>query len=116
MRTTVSLNGIKMRAFHGFYPEEREKGNDFILNICVELKSFDRADDNINDTVNYEEVYKICEAEMKQTKKLLESVVFAIITRLKNELEHVTSGKVSLKKLNPPLKGDIAEAEVCMEF
>lgn len=115
MKTIVSIEGLKFRAFHGFYDEERKKGNDFICDVKVEVKSFDSNDDNIYDTVNYEEIYDIVNDEMKQTKKLIETVAYNIINRIR-ELDHVTGASVKLSKLNPPLNGDVEKAVVEMRL
>jgi dihydroneopterin aldolase len=32
---TISLNNVRFRAYHGVYPEERQKGNDFVVNMQV---------------------------------------------------------------------------------
>lgn len=115
MHTTVKIEGLRFFAYHGFYDEERKKGNDFICDVAVELKSYESLEDNISDTVNYEDIYAIVEEEMANTKKLIETVAFAIISRVK-ELENVTGGTVSLYKLNPPLKGQVDRAVVEMHF
>lgn len=115
MKTVVSLEGLNFFAYHGFYDEERKKGNDFVCDVSVELKSFDTLDDNIYDTVNYEEVYKIVETEMKQTRKLLETVALHIIRRIQ-ELDNVTAAKVKIHKLNPPIEGKVERAVVEMRF
>jgi dihydroneopterin aldolase len=116
MKTTVSLKGVEFFAYHGFYPEERKAGNKFIIDVEVELKSFDSNDDNINDTVNYEDLFKICKKEMDKTQKLLETVVFNIISKVKSDLDNVTSGKVKLEKISPQLGGKVEKAIVEMEF
>ena len=115
MKTIVSLEGLKFWAFHGFYDEERKKGNDFMCDVSVELKSYDSLDDDINDTVNYEEVYAIVEAEMKNTKKLIETVAYSIIKRIQ-ELDNVTAANVKIYKMNPPIKGEVTRAVVEMRF
>ncbi len=115
MKTIVSLEGVDFFAYHGFYDEERKKGNTFICDVSVELKSFDSLDDNIDDTVNYEEIYKIVEEEMQQTKKLIETVALHIIKRIQ-ELTNVTAAKVRLHKLQPPMDGKIKKAVVEMQF
>jgi len=115
MKTTVSLEGLQFRAHHGFYDEERQKGNDFICDVNVEVKSYDSIDDNIFDTVNYEDVYKIVEDEMSKTKKLLETVVFNILERIKS-LDNVTGATVKLSKLNPPIGGNVEKAVVQMKY
>lgn len=116
MKTTVSLNRMYFKANHGFYEKERIEGNEFYLDVSVELKSFDRIDDNINDTVNYEDIYKICNEEMLKTSKLIETVVYRITTRIKDELDHVTGGEVSIFKVKPSIGGPLDHAQVKMEF
>jgi len=115
LKTTVSLEGLTFFAHHGFYEEEQKKGNDFVCDVSVQLKSFDTLDDNIYDTVNYEDVYKIVEDEMKQTRKLLETVALHIIRRIQ-ELDNVTAAKVKIHKLNPPINGKVERAVVEMRF
>jgi dihydroneopterin aldolase len=47
---------------------------------------------------------------------LLETVVFNIITRFKDEFSNVSGGKVKMEKLGPQLGGKVAKAVVEMEF
>jgi len=115
LKTIVSLEGLKFFAYHGFYDEERKKGNDFVCDVSVELKSFDTKEDNIYDTVNYEDIYEIVNAEMKNTRKLIETVAYHIIKRIQ-ELDNVTAAKVRLHKMRPPIKGEVEKAVVEMRF
>jgi len=115
VKTIVSLEGLEFFAYHGFYDEERKKGNNFRCDVSVELKSFDSLDDNIYDTVNYEEVYAIVETEMKETRKLLETVALHIMQKLQ-ELDNVTAARVKIHKLTPPIKGKAERAVVEMRF
>lgn len=116
MKTTVAIKGAEFHAFHGFYEEERKAGHMFTIDAEVELKSFDSNEDNIHDTVNYEDIYRICDEEMARTQKLLETVVFNIITRFKDELDNITSGSVRLEKKGPQLGGKVEKAVVKMSF
>ena len=116
MKTIVSIKEAEFHSNHGYYEEERKAGNKFIIDAEVELKSFDSDDDNIHDTVNYEHLYNICKEEMANTQRLLETVVFNIISRVKNDLDNVTSGKVKLEKVSPQLGGKVGKAAVEMSF
>lgn len=116
MKTTVAIENAEFFAYHGYYEEERRAGNTFIVDCEVEVKSFDSTDDNINDTVNYESLYMICKEEMNNTQKLLETVAFNIIDRIKNDLNHNTGGKVKISKLSPQLGGKVEKAVVKMAF
>lgn len=116
MKTKVAVKGAEFHAYHGYYEEERLAGNTFIIDAEVTLKTFDSNDDNIHDTVNYEQMYAICKQEMVHTQKLLETVVFNIISRFQKEFSNVTSAKVSIQKLGPQLGGKVDRTEVEMEY
>lgn len=115
MKTRVSIEGLQFYAYHGFYDEERKKGTDFKCDVQVELKSFDSIEDNIHDTVNYEDIYRVVSDEMGKTKRLIETVAYNIIERLRT-LDNVTAATVKIAKLNPPLNGSIEKAVVEMKF
>jgi len=115
MKTRVSIEGLQFFAYHGFYDEERKQGNDFVCDVQVELKSFDSMEDNIYDTVNYEDIYRIVEEEMKITRKLIETVAFNIIEKIKL-LNHVTGAMVKISKIRPQLDGKVDRAVVEMKF
>ena len=116
MKTKVAIKGAEFFAYHGFYEEERKAGNTFIIDAEVTLKTFDSSDDNIQDTVNYEQLYIICKVETAKTQKLLETVVFNIITRYKEELPNIISASVRMEKIAPQLGGKVAKSVVEMEF
>jgi len=116
MKTKIAIKGAEFYAYHGFYEEERKAGNTFIIDAEVTLKTFDSSDDNIHDTVNYEQLYNICKQEMSKTQKLLETVVFNIITRFKNELTNIVSATVKMEKIAPQMGGKVAKSVVEMEF
>ncbi len=115
MKTKVAIKGAEFFAYHGYYSEERKSGNTFIIDAEVTLKSFDSNDDNIFDTVNYEQLYTICKQEMAKTQKLLETVVLNIINRYKDELPNIVSATVRMEKLAPQLGGKVAKSVVEME-
>ncbi|MBK9736202.1 MAG: dihydroneopterin aldolase [Saprospiraceae bacterium] len=116
MKTTVAIKGAEFYAYHGFYEEERKTGNKFIIDADVTLMTFDSSDDNILDTVNYELLYAICKQEMSLPQKLLETVVFNIISRFKVEIKNIGSAKVRIEKIAPQLGGKVEKSVVEMEY
>lgn len=116
MKTKVAIHGAEFYAYHGFYEEERKTGNHFIIDAEVTLKTFDSSDDNIQDTVNYETIYNICNDEMSKTQKLLETVVYNIITRFQTELHTIVAATVRMEKIAPQLGGKVAKSIVEMEY
>ncbi len=115
MKTTVRLEGLKFYAYHGFYSEEQKIGNQFEISASVDLKTFDSFEDNIEDTVNYEDIYKIISEEMEKTQKLIETVAYNIMERLK-VLDNITGAQISIAKMNPKIGGNAEAAVVEMKY
>lgn len=103
----VGLHEVKFFAYHGFYPEEQILGNHFLVDAEVEFKSEKIADDELANTVNYEKLYSILAEEMKQPRKLLETLVQQMIEQIRSEFPFLETIKVGIKKLNPPLPGEV---------
>ncbi len=111
--TTISLEGIRIHAFHGFYEEERILGNEYVLDVHISADTTKAAQgDDLFSTINYELVYHICTSEMKKPKKLIETVAKCIIDRLNEQFEQIQGVKVRVKKMNPPLGGRVDAAAV----
>ena len=70
MKTIVSIEGLKFRAHHGFYDEERKTGNDFSCDVFVELKSYDSLEDNIYDLAIAWHVFEHIPADKKAISEI----------------------------------------------
>ena len=98
----VALHGAEFFAFHGFYPEEQKLGSCFIVDIDIEFTpSGDVKDDELSNTVNYEQLYDIACEEMKIPRKLIETVAQAIIDEVNKQYTFVDKIELTIKKLNP---------------
>jgi dihydroneopterin aldolase len=114
--TTIALEGMHFHAYHGYYEEEREIGNHFIVDVYVEIMAnIGGTSDELGQTVNYETIYLICQAEMKKNRKLLEKIAQSIGERIKGFFDQVQSVRVRVRKLNPPLGGRVDSAYVEVE-
>ena len=108
----VSLKGMKFYAFHGYYEFERRVGCNFILDVEAELNINEDPNEQIENTVNYESLYEICQMYMSKKYQLLESVAYDIAKHIKDQHEIVTKVKVTLAKMNPPLPGKVDKSEI----
>jgi dihydroneopterin aldolase len=80
----IAIEGMKIFAHHGYYPEEQALGKEFIVDVYLDLDFTETVDsDHIRDTINYEEVVEICLEEMKRPSKLLEHVAIRIVEKIK---------------------------------
>jgi dihydroneopterin aldolase len=116
IKQRVALEGIRFYAFHGFYPEEQKIGNEFVLDISTESNADKDFADELTDTVNYERLFEIAAEEMKAPRKLLETVAHAILVRIVSEFPKLETAKVSIRKLNLPLKGEVKNSRVELSY
>ena len=56
---TISLNNVRFRAYHGVYPEERQKGNDFVVNMQVSYVPGAGTIISLDDTIDYAALFEI---------------------------------------------------------
>ena len=98
----LNLEGMAFYAHHGYYTEERKRGNNYLIDVQVSCDIQKAGEsDALEDTVNYEEIYKICQAEMDRPRHLIESVAKSIGDQIKQTFPDVEYVRVELKKLKP---------------
>lgn len=112
---TVALRDVRCHAFHGFYPEEHLIGCNFLVDAEVTFKPNDDTE-NLEKTVNYEVLNHIIIKEMGKTQKLLETVVYHILEEIKSNYPFLLSAKVGIRKLNPPMPGQIGHSLVELSY
>ncbi len=113
---TVALRDVKCYAFHGYYPEEHLTGIYFMIDVQVSFPSHADTTENIEATVNYEVINQIILEEMAITRKMLETVVSRILERLVSSYIFITRAEVSIKKLNPPMTGEVGHSFVQLSY
>ena len=99
----VSLDDIRIFAFHGLYPEERILGNWYTLDVLVESVSQPNFSDDIANTIDYSQIYTICKQVMAKPVDLLETVAETIAQKIRAELGEEVSVLVQISKENPPM-------------
>jgi dihydroneopterin aldolase len=113
----VALEGAEFFAYHGFYPEEQLLGTRFFVDVNVNFNPKNVLnDDKIDNTVNYEVLYSIVQAEMEHPRKLIETVVQAIIDKVVNEFSFISEVVVTIKKMNPPFNGQVKNSAVTISY
>jgi dihydroneopterin aldolase len=100
---TISLNNVRFRAYHGIYPEERQKGNDFVVNMKVSYPPKAGVIHSLDDTIDYASLFEIINTTMKKPVDLLETLVQTIAHTVHQKFPQVKEVMVSVEKLNPPI-------------
>lgn len=115
MKGRIQLTRMAFLAYHGYYPEEREQGGKFEVDVTLDVHIDSSGwQDEISGTLNYEKVYQLVAEEMAIPAKLLEHVVYRILNRICREFPQLEAAEVTLYKLNPPLRGPLREVSVTL--
>lgn len=112
---TVAIKDVKHHAFHGYYPEEQLVGCDFLVDVEVTFTPQGDSED-LDRTVNYEVLNQLIDQEMKRCQKLLETVVANIINNIVERYDFLLTAKVGIKKLNPPMPGEVGHSFVSLNY
>lgn len=109
----IELQDVRFHAFHGVLPQEGRVGADFLVSVRVGI-ALEKAmqSDDVEDTLNYAELYQLVQREMAIPSKLLEHVAGRIVKAIGKDFPDVTSIDLKLTKLNPPMGADCAGASV----
>ena len=110
----IHIEDMEFFAFHGHYDEEKFAGNRFSVSIYLYTDTYKaEKSDNLNDALNYQEVYAIISDIMKNTKSnLLEHLASNIIDALFSKFPQLQKAKIRIDKLNPPMGGKIGKVGV----
>ena len=103
-KTYIYLRDVRIHAFHGVLPQERIVGADFAVSLRVGYDvSAAMQSDNVEDTLNYAQLYELLRREMAVPSQLLEHVAGRIVKAVQETFPEVTSIDLELTKLNPPM-------------
>jgi dihydroneopterin aldolase len=110
----IYLHKMEFYGYHGVFPEENRLGQRFIVDLAVET-DLRRAGgtDRLADSVNYEELYRLCRTVVEEnTFRLIEAVAETIARHLLEKFPAVKSCTVTVTKPNPPIAGHVGSVAV----
>lgn len=112
----ISVKGIKIYSNHGCLEEEAKIGGNYIIDVEM-LTDFSEAakTDDLTKTIDYVKVNKIVEEEMKIRSKLIETVGYRIVNKLKSEFSSLEKVIVTVFKINPPINGIVDNVSITIE-
>ncbi|MBR2064688.1 MAG: dihydroneopterin aldolase [Bacteroidales bacterium] len=102
----IELEGMEFKAYHGCLEQEKVRGNSFTVDFKGEIDlSLAAESDNLNDTVNYGEIFEIVSEEMSIPSELLENVAGRIVKAIEKRFPQFISFSVRVSKKRPPVDG-----------
>lgn len=113
----ILLQSLKFHAYHGVLPQERVTGNDYTVDMRIKYDvSGALTSDDVNDTLNYAEVFRLVAQEMAVPSALLERVAGRIGDRLFRRFPGIEEVELKIAKQNPPMGADCKGAGVEAHF
>lgn len=106
MTTKIQVNGLRMRGYHGVFDQERRVGNIFSYDVEVAVPWLEAAGaDNVELTVSYADIAGVVRRVNEEPSRLLEHLALRLHDALCDEFPSVTSGRIRVAKLTPPVAG-----------
>lgn len=102
---TIHLQNLEFKSFHGLYAEEKILGNIFIVNVTARYQPSSLTIIDINQTVNYEDLFALIEKKMVVATELLETLAIEIATDVLHTFAIIDEVNISITKQHPPIKG-----------
>lgn len=113
MMDSISLKEMKIYGYTGCLPEEKENGQFFFVTVDMYFGDIPgRITDDLNDTVNYAEVYGIVEDIVSNGKfNLIEHMAYEVGRAVIAYSSLIDSVKVKVRKPDAPVDGEFESME-----
>tara|TARA_B100001250_G_scaffold85675_2_gene70777 strand:- start:7151 stop:7504 length:354 start_codon:yes stop_codon:yes gene_type:complete len=99
----ITLEGIRVFAYHGHLPEEKKLGGHFIVNVWVNVDTLVvQKSDDLNDTVDYVKIIDVVKEQMDVRANMIEVPAKRIANAIL-QLKKVQKVKVEVEKIQPPI-------------
>ena len=111
----ITVEGIRVFAYHGHLPEEAVLGGHFIVNVCVEADTVEvEKTDDLNHTVDYVKIIAIVKDKMAIRSNMIEHSARRIVDAILplNKVKKVT---VEVEKVLPPIDATFDKISVTSE-
>lgn len=110
---TIDVTGIHVYARHGVMPQEREVGNEFVVDLRLLYEAQAAMEnDALDGTINYAEAIEIVRKEMQQPSQLLEHVAARIRNAIMKRWSGICGGYVRVSKPNAPVGAQVDNVSV----
>lgn len=104
----ISIKGLKFFAYHGVNPEEKENGQNFVIDLDYYVNIARACQmDTLDDTVSYAKVVKTIRRVFTAEKyDLIERAAQVIADAVLDEFDDIFKVEVTLKKPEAPISAE----------
>ena len=113
----IELEDMRFWAHHGCLEIERTEGNLFMVDFRGEIDlSKVLITGELEDTVNYGDIYDIVKKEMEIPSDLLESITGRIVKEIAAKFPEFKKFSVRVSKRRPPVDGPVAWSRFTLNY
>jgi 7,8-dihydroneopterin aldolase/epimerase/oxygenase len=111
----ITLSGLRVRGRHGVFAFEREQGQDFVIDVRLELDLVPAAaSDDVADTVHYGELAgRLAEIVGGEPVNLIETLADRLLTACLDD-DRVSTAEVTVHKPQAPIPLEFADVAVTL--
>ena len=111
----ITVEGIRVFAYHGHLPEEAVLGGHFLVSVWVtaDTSEVEKTDD-LNDAVDYVKIIAIVKEKMSIRADMIEVPTKRIVAAILR-LNKVQKVKVEVEKIQPPIDATFDKISVTTE-
>ena len=104
----IIIKGLEIFAYHGVNDEEKEQGQNFVLDITLWADLLQACEsDNLEDTVNYAAVRKTVTRVMTENRyDLIEAAAENTAQAILDEFPKISKVEITLKKPQAPMNAE----------
>ena len=104
----ISIKGLKLFAYHGVNPEEKENGQNFVIDLDYYVNIARACQmDTLDDTVSYAKVVQTIRRVFTAEKyDLIERAAQVIADAVLDEFEDIFKVEITLKKPEAPISAE----------
>jgi dihydroneopterin aldolase len=117
MPLTIQVEGINVYGTHGVYEQEKKKGQEFRIDLQIELRenilNFENyKSESFDNSVNYENlVNEVINVSDNNSFDLIETFAYEILNSLR-KYNNISKATVTIHKPNSPLKKLVEDISV----
>ncbi len=112
----IIIRDIKSYAYHGCLPSEKKIGGVYKTTLWIEGDfSESEQTDDLSQTIDYEKVVALVDAQMIISSDLIENVTRRILDSMMNAFPKIVKLKVRVVKIKPPINAEVPQVEYVLE-
>ena len=112
----IFIEGLKIYGYHGVYPEEEARGQNFVLSVRLFLSLQEAGlGDELDKSISYEEVCLFLKDEFnRQRHQLIETVAERLSAALFKKYKELKELEIRVAKPEAPIDADFENVSVCI--